>query len=172
MSQPNHPALQQLHCLDLSSPDFDDQLCNILYGEGYKQCVRNGPLEGDDQAWLVDYLDKVRCWAAHAHSLIRLAQALGCLDRTSFASRQCLRELRMICGAGAILPTSYTSPSLRLSVAPSPFASGDNRDMYEGTLDGSKVCVKRVPVYIQDGPTKAAKVRIDAVAFPICHRHH
>jgi len=172
MSQPNHPALQRLHCLELVSLDFDDQLYNILNWEGYKQCVRNGPLEGDDQVWLVDYLDKVRCWAAHAHSLIRLAQLLGCLHPTSSTSWQCLRELRMICGAGAILPTSYTSPSLRLSVAPSPFASGDHGDLYKGTLNGLTVCVKRVPVYIQDGPTKAAKVRIDAVAFPICHRHH
>lgn len=32
--------------------------------------------------------------------------------------------------------------------------------MYEGTLDGSKVCVKRVRVYTQDVVKKAAKVRL------------
>ena len=30
--------------------------------------------------------------------------------------------------------------------------------MYEGTLDGSKVCVKRVRVYSRDGPEAAKKV--------------
>jgi len=58
MSSPSSPALQRLHLLDSSSPDFDDQLSNVLYGEEYKRCVPN--LEGDDLSWLVDYLDKVR----------------------------------------------------------------------------------------------------------------
>jgi len=58
MSSPSSPALQRFHLLDRSSPDFDDQLSNVLYGEEYKRCVPN--LEDDDLAWLVDYLDKVR----------------------------------------------------------------------------------------------------------------
>ena len=41
--------------------------------------------------------------------------------------------------------------------------------MYGGTLDGLKVCIKRVRVYTQDGPQKAARVRFDAVASPVCH---
>ena len=31
--------------------------------------------------------------------------------------------------------------------------------MYEGTIDGSKVCIKRVRVYIKDDPKITAKVR-------------
>jgi len=57
MSSPSSPALQQLHCLDRSSPDFHDQLCSVLYGEEYKRCAPK--LEGDDLVWLLDYLDKV-----------------------------------------------------------------------------------------------------------------
>ena len=38
--------------------------------------------------------------------------------------------------------------------------------MYEGTLDGSKVCVKRVRVYANDGVAKATKVRYPTV-FPV-----
>ena len=30
--------------------------------------------------------------------------------------------------------------------------------MYEGTLDGSRICIKRVRMYTQDGPQKAARV--------------
>ena len=58
MSSPSAPFLQQLHQLDRSSPGFSDQLCNVLYGREYSQCTPN--LQGDDMAWLVDYLDKVR----------------------------------------------------------------------------------------------------------------
>jgi hypothetical protein len=57
MSSPGSPALQQLGRLNGSSPKFHDQLGDVLHGEEYKQCVPN--LQGDDLAWLVDYLDKV-----------------------------------------------------------------------------------------------------------------
>ena len=42
---------------------------------------------------------------------------------------------------------------------PDPFASGGYGDVYEGTLDGSRVCIKRVRVYARDGPKKATKAR-------------
>ena len=51
--------LQQLRHLDKFSSEFHDQLCNILYGEGYQQSVPN--LRGNDLAGLIDYLDEVRC---------------------------------------------------------------------------------------------------------------
>jgi len=35
--------------------------------------------------------------------------------------------------------------------------------VYVGTIDGSRVCVKRTLVYTKDGPEKATKV---------CHRRH
>ena len=57
MTSPRAHALQQLLHLDTSSPVFQDELCNVLYGEEYTRCVPN--LEGDDLAWLVDYLDEV-----------------------------------------------------------------------------------------------------------------
>jgi hypothetical protein len=52
------PTLQQLDLLNRSSPNFHNQLSNILYGQEYQQCVPN--LKGDDLSWLIDYLDKVR----------------------------------------------------------------------------------------------------------------
>ena len=66
MSSPTSPALQQLHHLDRSSPDFHDQLCSALHGEEYTQCVQN--LQGDDLVWVVDYLDKVRRRVAFPYS--------------------------------------------------------------------------------------------------------
>jgi len=44
-------------------------------------------------------------------------------------------------------------------MGPDPFASGGYGDVYQGTLDGSRVCIKRIREYIMDGPEKAAKVR-------------
>jgi len=50
-------------------------------------------------------------------------------------------------------------PTENLNIALEPFASGGFGDVYEGTLDGSRVCIKRVRVYTRDGPEKALKAR-------------
>ncbi|KAF9642914.1 kinase-like protein [Thelephora ganbajun] len=139
MASPSSPALQQLHCLNASSPNFYDQLYNLLCGQEYVQCVPN--LKDDDLVWLVNYLDKT----------------LDDLDRSSAASRKCLRELRSICGTKAILPTSYTLSTDFLKIDPVPFAIGGFGDVYCGTLNGSSVCIKRVRVYASDAPKKAIK---------------
>ena len=57
-----------------------------------------------------------------------------------------------------ILPTSHTLPSQVLIICRQPVASGGSGDVFEGTLDGSKVCVKRVKVYNWDGLEAAKKV--------------
>jgi hypothetical protein len=69
MSSP--PALQQLRRLNGSSPDFHDQLCKVLSGEEYRQCVSN--LQGDDLVWLVGYLDNVRRHVAVPRSPLKPA---------------------------------------------------------------------------------------------------
>ena len=58
--------LQRIHRLDRSSPMFHDQVCNILYGKEYQNCVPN--LQGDDLVWLIEYLDKVHRHIALPHS--------------------------------------------------------------------------------------------------------
>ncbi|KAF9646907.1 hypothetical protein BDM02DRAFT_2871174 [Thelephora ganbajun] len=139
MTSPSSPALQQLHCFDASSPNFYDQLYNLLCRQEYVQCIPN--LKGDDLVWLVNYLDK----------------ALDDLDHSSVASQKCLRELRSICGTKAILPTSYTLSTDLLKIDPDPFVVGGFGDVYRGILNGSSLCIKRVRVYIKDNPQKAAK---------------
>jgi len=61
-----------------------------------------------------------------------------------------------------ILPTSYTLSPPLLNISHDPVASGGIGDVYEGTLDGLRVCAKRVRMY-SHAPEKAAKVH---------HRHH
>jgi len=71
MSSPSSPALQQLDRLDKSSPDFQDKLSNILYGQDYVRCVQN--LQDGDPAWLVDYLSDVRFRIPLSCSPLKLA---------------------------------------------------------------------------------------------------
>lgn len=70
MTLPSSPALQRLHNLDRSLPDFGDQLRGILYGQEYIRCEKN--LEGGDLVWLIDYLDKVRRSIAPFHPPLKL----------------------------------------------------------------------------------------------------
>ena len=164
MSSTSSSVLQQFHHLDRSSPDFHDKLCNVFYGSEYSQWVSN--LQGDDLVWLVDYLDKVRCRITFPHPPPQSVQALDGLDPSGPAFRKCLRELRSRCGDGGILPASYTLAPHLLNVGSEPFASGTYGDVYDGTLDGSKICVKRIRVYTQPGPQKAAKVHCRRRRFP------
>ena len=159
MSLPTSPTLQQLYCLNASSSEFQDQLCNVFYGDEYRRCVQD--LQGGDLVWLVDYLDKVRRYATLLHSQPKPLKALGGLDSSSPAFRKCLRELKTICGTGGMLPTSYTLLSHLLNIGSEPFASGGYGDVYEGTHNGSRVCIKRVRSYTSEDPKKAARV---------CHR--
>ena len=68
-----------------------------------------------------------------------------------------------------IPPASFDLSADLLNTASYPFDSGGFGDVYEGSLDDSKVCIKRVRVYTRDDPQEAIKVRSDVVAFPVCH---
>ena len=63
---PSYPFLQKLNNLDKSSPEFHDQLNNVLYTEEYIQCVTN--VQGDNLTWLVDFLDNVSCCVVCGYS--------------------------------------------------------------------------------------------------------
>ena len=156
MSSPNPTALQQLHHLDTSSPAFHDQLGGVFSGEEYRRSVQN--IEGNDLVSFVEYLDRVRRRIALPHSPFKPVQALDMLDPASSGFQKCLRELRNICGTRMILPTSCTISSSLMSTGLHPITSKGPGDSYEGTLDGSKVCVKRVQVYSKGDPEKVTKV--------------
>lgn len=156
MPPPAPPALQRLNLPDKSSRDFGVQLNNILHGPEYVECEKR--LECDDLVWFIDYLDKACQHVVLSHSSLNLAQALDHLDPSCPASRKCLRELRIICGANKMLPTSYGFPSQRLKVDPIPFTHGGSGNVYKGTLNGSKVCIKHIQVYAQDVKQKVKQV--------------
>lgn len=53
-------------------------------------------------------------------------------------------------------------------MSPDPFAQGGYGDVYEGIFNGSKVCIKRVRVYIQE-EKEAIKVHHRCRFFPVRH---
>jgi hypothetical protein len=154
--------LSQLHHLDTFSSTFEDQVLNILYGQEYRQWMQH--LQGDNLVGLADYLDKVHRCILLLSSPLNVQQALNALDPASAAFRKCLRELRYICGARAMLPTSYTVASHLLDVGSRPVASGSSADVYEGIFNGSKVCVKRIRTYFYEGPEKVRR----PIASSVC----
>lgn len=155
--------LGHLRRLDRSAADFRDQLTNVLRRNDHKQLAST--LGEKDLEWLVEYLDKVRDPIALPPSPLKSAQALDLLDPAIPEFRKCLCELRHICGTRTILPTSYIHSSSLVDVGRQPFASGGFGDLYEATLDGSKVCVKRVRAYAKDSPGKAIRVH-HPISFP------
>ena len=161
----SYDPYEELRGLDKSSSKFHDQISSILYGREYKTSVPN--LQDHDLVRLVDYLEEVRRRVPLLHSRLNLPEALNTLDPPSSAFRKCLRELRHICGSRTILPTSHILSSSLLVTSSHPVASGSCGDVYEGTLDKSKVCAKRVRAYIMDGPARATKVRC-LIVLPIC----
>jgi len=153
----SYNPLTHLRHLDTTSPTFQDQVSNILYGEEYTRWVSD--IQGEDLMELVDYLDKVGRRISLLRSPLNPHQVLNSLDPAIPAFRKRLRELRNICGSKMILPTSYMVSSNLLDISSRPVASGGSADVYEGTLNGSKVCVKRVRIYShRDSQTDPEKV--------------
>ena len=55
---PSRSPLEQLCSLNQSSPEFQDQVSNILVGKEFKDWVPT--IQDNDLVGVVDYLDKVR----------------------------------------------------------------------------------------------------------------
>lgn len=65
-----------------------------------------------------------------------------------------------------LLPPSCILSSSVLNIGRQPVASGGSGDIYQGVLNGSTVCVKRIRVYSKEGPEKSTKVRYRRHHFP------
>jgi len=88
-------------------------------------------------------------------------------DPPSSGFHECLCELRNICGTRLILPSSYTPSPSTLDISKQPIASGGPGDVYQGTLNGVAVCIKRIQMYSKDGLGGDTKV-CHPIASPSC----
>lgn len=147
--------LRQLQDLDRSSPQFHDQLSNLLRGEEYRKSVLN--LQGDSLTLLVEYLDEVSLKVTLVMICTQLRfQALAATSvPTSRMFQGCLRELTEICGARSILPKSCTLPGPLLDVYLPPVAIGR---AIRGIFDGSIVWVKEIKTHIGGNPQGVKQV--------------
>ena len=91
-----------------------------------------------------------------------LLQVLDDLDHTGCAFHHCLFELRRICGANKVLPTSHVLSDALLRVSDRPTASGTLADTHDGTLEELRVRVKKMRMYSKEDPMRV-KVDICAV---------
>ena len=95
-------------------------------------------------------------------------QALSHLDPFTSAFRKRSRELGSICSIGEILPTSFTWPSELQIIDPLPLAEGNCGDVFEGTLENSRVRVKCVRMCTEKARQEAAKVHSYALVPSAC----
>ena len=136
--------LQQLHDLDRASPQFYEQLGSFLRGEEYQNAAPN--LQGEDLAWLVEYLDSVSLQINSLNLRSTPAQVLnGISDHASPGFQECLHELGKLCGANGVFPKSCTLADSLLKV--NPLSSS-------GILYGSKVRVRRIRISLMENQKK------------------
>lgn len=143
--------LQRLYSLDTSSPDFLRHLHCLIQTDEEEQYL-NG-LRGPELSRLVDFLDGVRTLPMASFQLTNLSpQALGVTQITDDTSRRCLHKLQVICRDHSILPSSYTVPGDLARVGDDPVASGGFADIWEGTHNGNKVCIKLLRINTKNRP--------------------
>lgn len=123
--------LQVLRDLDGTSPQFHKQLSDILRGDEYRNVIPD--LQGDDPAWLVEYLDNVSLQQPFPTPPTASTQVLtGIPNRKSLEFKEFLQELGNICGAEGVLPQSCVLVDVSAS---------------EATPDGKRLRIKRVRIH-------------------------
>ena len=71
-----------------------------------------------------------------------MLQALGIIPVTEDVSRRCLNKLQDICSHHGIVPPSHIISGGLVRVGDYPVASTNLSDVWEGTHNGAKVCIK------------------------------
>ncbi|KAF9777371.1 kinase-like domain-containing protein [Thelephora terrestris] len=119
-------VLQHLYSLDTSSSDVLRCLYCLLRSDDEEQHLTT--LQGSELIRLVDFLDEI----------------LDAIPIADDVFRRCLHKLRTICGHNAILPSSYAILGDLARVGDDPFDFGGFSDVWKGTHNGRKVCIKRL----------------------------
>lgn len=79
------------------------------------------------------------------------AQVLNTLDSVGPAYQECLRVLRWICYIEERLPRSYMLDVSLLPPIADPSSTGPYETLYEGSLNGAKVCAKKLRASFPSG---------------------
>ena len=151
-------VLRHLYSLETSSPEFHRQLYRLLQNDEEEEYLST--LQGPELTELVDFLDTVRALPSVSFELTdRASQALGVTLVTDDISRRCLHKLQLICSNYGILPSSYAISGELTRVGNDPIGTGGFADVWEGTHNGIKVCIKCLRV-TQQSRRSVEKVNI------------
>ena len=151
-------VLRHLYSLETSSPEFHRQLYRLLQNDEEEEYLST--LQGPELTELVDFLDTVRALPSVSFELTdRASQALGVTLVTDDISRRCLHKLQLICSNHGILPSSYAISGELTRVGNDPIGTGGFADVWEGTHNGIKVCIKCLRV-TQQSRRSVEKVNI------------
>jgi hypothetical protein len=154
-------VLQHLYSLDTSSPDLLRYIYYLIQNDDEDQYLYS--LQGSELTRLVDFLDGVRPPPSVSFPPLttQTLQALDVIPITDDVSRRCLHKLQAICGRHKILPSSYNIFGDLTINDDDPVASGGFSDVWEGTYDGKKVCIKRLRI------TQQTRQVIEKVCVPV-----
>jgi len=143
-------VLQHLYSLDISSPNLSRYLYCLIQRDEEEQYLSN--LQGLELGRLVDFLDEVRTPPSAVRPVTeRILQALGAIPTTDDVFRQCLHKLHTICGHHMTLPSSHNVSGDLARVGDYPISTdGGTADVWEGTHNGRKVCIKCPRVCVED----------------------
>ena len=141
--------LQLLYSFNTFCPEFSRCLDRLIQSDGEEHYLSN--LQGSDMTRLVDFLDRVRAFLfAFFQFTKQILQALGTIPVTEDISRRCLHKLQAICSDSRILPSSYVISGGLVRVGDYPIASTNLSDVWEGTHNTTKVCIKNARITIRD----------------------
>ena len=142
---------------DRTSPNFGDQLNKTLHGREYERCVQD--LQRDNLIWLIDYLDDVSLPVSYFLTHRSSRHKLSIVSTLPVPLPGSVYANSGTYAGHTMLPTSHVISADLLTVDSQPFTSGGFCEMHCGTLSGSAVCVKRLPVYSWGISPKDNKVR-------------
>lgn len=144
--------LERLYSLDTSSPDFSYYLYCLVKTNEEEQDLSS--LQGPPLTKLVDFLDSVRSLPlASFHPTKQSPQVLDVPQITGDIRRLCLHQLQAICSLHMTLPSVHIIVDGLAEAEDEPLASGGFSDIWEGTYNDTKVCIKRPRVTKQNRST-------------------
>ena len=135
-------VLEDLYSLDITSPNLSRCLHCLIQHDDRDHYLSS--LQGSELDRLVDFLDEVRALPRAVLPVTKCAlQALDAIPTTDHVYRRCLHKLQAICGDHMTLPSSHNISGDLSRVGDYPVSvDGSSADVWEGALDGRKVCIK------------------------------
>ena len=147
---PTSEVLQHLYSFNTFSPEFSRCLDSLIQSDEEDHYLSS--LQGPELTRLVDFLDRVRVLpsASFLPAYEKTLQALGIVPVTEDVSRRCLNKLQALCSHHGVLPSSHIISGGLVKAGDCAIAATNLSDVWEGTFNGAKVCIKSPRITLRD----------------------